>query len=112
MVIKKMADKDSLRPIPVRNMGPPRDAMTIIKCITNKAILKQAISFFGCFRFSKLMEPCRSCQWHQLNVLHCLDSWEDVCFCVSCNGMQEENHICDEYPSDYDEDESENLLDE
>ena len=108
--LSRRADMEDLsRPIPLRNMGPPRDAASIIKSITIPALRSQASSFFGCFRYRKHGKECTSCRWYQLNVLHCLDSWEDVCYCCNCKGVQEDGHMCDDYPDDYENDDDCNV---
>ena len=93
--------RDTSRPIPDRHLGPPRNAESIIESITNEALKRQAISYFGCFHLQgKHGTPCTSCCSYRLSVLHCLDSWEE-CFCpCACNGYEPENHICEDYPDD------------
>ena len=96
--------RDTSRPIPDQHFGPPREAESIIESITNEALKRQAIGFFGCFRYQSAKKtPCGACLTHRLNVLHCLDSWEEFCHCSSCHRHDPENHICMDYPDDLDD---------
>ena len=45
-----------------KGMTGPRDAQTIMQSMFDRSMRSEASRYFGCFRFAKSGQPCRSCK--------------------------------------------------